>query len=390
MALIQVLFDSLRGAVLVTGLVVVMMMVIESFNVESEGRLFRGLRRSRFAQVVLSALLGAVPGCIGGFAVVSMYTHRMLGFGALLAMMIATVGDESFMMLAMFPAKAAALSAGLFVLAIAVGLLVDSVSPKPLPTRLEDSFELHSDECGHHHGHGHGHGCGCGQGDGGDDHQGLNPENGEYLHSGSEPYDRHHSGRHLGRHRVFMALGVALFVVILLAGLLEDEPEISGTAGSDALSVFNEEWIFWIFGALSLVVLAALVFASDHFVEEHLWSHIVKRHLPTTFAWTFGVLLAIGILFHFVDLSSWVNDNTALMILLAVLVGLVPQSGPHLVFVTLFASGVIPFPVLLANSIVQDGHASLPLLADSKSSFVKAKAIKVVLALVVSFGWLLV
>lgn len=376
MALVQVLFDSLRGAVLVTGLVVVMMMIIESFNVESEGRLFRGLRRSRFAQVVLSALLGAVPGCVGGFAVVSMYTHRMLGFGALLAMMIATVGDESFMMLAMFPAKAAALSAGLFVLAVVVGLLVDSFSPKPLPTRLEDSFELHSDECGHHHGHDRED----------EDHRHSGRHSGGH-HSGRHLV-RHHSGRHLGRHRVFMALGVVLFVGILLAGLLEEEPEV--TAGSDALSVFNEEWIFWIFGALSLVVLAALVFASDHFVEEHLWSHIVKRHLPTTFAWTFGVLLAIGVLFHFVDLSSWVNDNTPLMILLAVLVGLVPQSGPHLVFVTLFASGVIPFPVLLANSIVQDGHASLPLLADSKSSFVKAKAIKVVLALAVSFVWLLV
>ncbi len=376
MALVQVLFDSLRGAVLVTGLVVVMMMIIESFNVESEGRLFRGLRRSRFAQVVLSALLGAVPGCVGGFAVVSMYTHRMLGFGALLAMMIATVGDESFMMLAMFPAKAAALSAGLFVLAVVVGLLVDSFSPKPLPTRLEDSFELHSDECGHHHGHDRED----------EDHRHYGRHSGGH-HSGRHLV-RHHSGRHLGRHRVFMALGVALFVGILLAGLLEEEPEV--TAGSDALSVFNEEWIFWIFGALSLVVLAALVFASDHFVEEHLWSHIVKRHLPTTFAWTFGVLLAIGVLFHFVDLSSWVNGNTPLMILLAVLVGLVPQSGPHLVFVTLFASGVIPFPVLLANSIVQDGHASLPLLADSKSSFVKAKAIKVVLALAVSFVWLLV
>ncbi len=376
MALVQVLFDSLRGAVLVTGLVVVMMMIIESFNVESEGRLFRGLRRSRFAQVVLSALLGAVPGCVGGFAVVSMYTHRMLGFGALLAMMIATVGDESFMMLAMFPAKAAALSAGLFVLAVVVGLLVDSFSPKPLPTRLEDSFELHSDECGHHHGHDRED----------EDHRHYGRHSGGH-HSGRHLV-RHHSGRHLGRHRVFMALGVVLFVGILLAGLLEEEPEV--TAGSDALSVFNEEWIFWIFGALSLVVLAALVFASDHFVEEHLWSHIVKRHLPTTFAWTFGVLLAIGVLFHFVDLSSWVNGNTPLMILLAVLVGLVPQSGPHLVFVTLFASGVIPFPVLLANSIVQDGHASLPLLADSKSSFVKAKAIKVVLALAVSFVWLLV
>lgn len=161
------------------------------------------------------------------------------------------------------------------------------------------------------------------------------------------------------------------------AWILEEGGETEG------LDVFNEEWTFWIFGALSLVVLGALLFASDHFVEEHLWEHIVRKHLPSIFLWTFGVLLVIGFLFNFIDISAWVSDNTALMILLAIVVGLIPESGPHLVFVTLFASGVIPFPVLLANSIVQDGHASLPLLADSKSSFFKAKAIKVGIALIV-------
>ena len=36
-------FDALRGAVLISGLVVVMMMIIESFNVESDGRMFLSL-----------------------------------------------------------------------------------------------------------------------------------------------------------------------------------------------------------------------------------------------------------------------------------------------------------------------------------------------------------
>ena len=61
------------------------------------------------------------------------------------------------------------------------------------------------------------------------------------------------------------------------------------------------------------------------------------------------------------------------MILLAILIGIIPDSGPHLLFVTLFATGTVPFSVLLASSISQDGHAALPLLAESKRSFVKAK-----------------
>lgn len=344
----DIILEALRSAILISGLVVVMMMLIESFNVESRGRIFMGLRKSGFAQVLVSALLGSIPGCVGGFAAVSLYTHRMLSFGALLAMMIATAGDESFMMLALFPGKALWLFLILFTLAVVTGLIADRIwkGSRPLPTRLEDTYEIHEDDCAHeaHHdevGHGH-----------------------------------------TFWKRIVMFIGVLVFVAALVSGLLEEE-----TPDTDGLNLLSEEWMYWLFGALSLVVLGALLFASDHFVEEHLWEHIVCRHLPSIFAWTFGVLLAIGILFHFVDIESWVSGNTAIMILIAIAVGLIPESGPHLVFVTLFASGVIPFPVLLANSIVQDGHASLPLLADSKSAFLKAKALKVGIALIVFVVW---
>ena len=91
--MLDLLIEVLRTTVLVTGLVVIMMMLIESVNVENSGRIFGRLKNNGFAQVLISALLGVLPGCMGGFAVVSMYTHRLLGFGALLAMMVATAGD---------------------------------------------------------------------------------------------------------------------------------------------------------------------------------------------------------------------------------------------------------------------------------------------------------
>jgi len=61
--------------------------------------------------------------------------------------------------------------------------------------------------------------------------------------------------------------------------------------------------------------------------------------------------------------------------LIACLIGLIPESGPHMIFVTLFAQGAIPFGILLASSVVQDGHGMLPLLAESKRSFVSVKII---------------
>ena len=145
-----------------------------------------------------------------------------------------------------------------------------------------------------------------------------------------------------------------------------------------------------LFAGLSVLVLLVLLFSSDHFVEEHLWNHIVKKHLPVIFAWTLGVLLVLGIGLQYVEIDRWISDNTALMILLATLIGIIPESGPHLIFVTLFAAGVVPFPVLLASSISQDGHASIPLLAESKKSFLWAKLINCGVALIAGFAAMLI
>ena len=145
-----------------------------------------------------------------------------------------------------------------------------------------------------------------------------------------------------------------------------------------------------LFAGLSVLVLLTLIFASDHFVEEHLWDHIVKKHLPTIFAWTFGVLLVLGIVLQYIEIDRWISDNTALMILLATLIGIIPESGPHIIFVTLFAAGIIPFPVLLASSISQDGHSSLPLIAESRKSFLYAKVINCATALIAGFAAMLI
>ena len=116
----------------------------------------------------------------------------------------------------------------------------------------------------------------------------------------------------------------------------------------------------------------------------------MRKHLPTIFAWTFGVLLILGVALQYVDINRWISDNTALMILLATLIGIIPESGPHMIFVTLFAAGVVPFPVLLASSISQDGHAGLPLLAESRKSFIWAKVINCTVALAVGYAAMLI
>ena len=378
--------DILRNSVLITGLVVVMMMMIESLNIESRGMVFKGLRRTKFGQVIVAALLGSVPGCMGGFATVSLYTHRMFSFGALVAMMIASSGDEAFVMLAMIPEQALIIFAILFVLAVFVGVITD---------RIHD--RLHARHC-HKESHEE-----CGAESVCDEGYVVHEIDGGHEHHGNT--EKEHSKRHFGWRRIVMFVGLAVFIAALATGRLghdhgahgkcdhavhaheghqhetcvhaDHDHEECGHAAEATFHVdlLSEDWMNVLFAGLSVVMLLVLIFGSDHFVEGHLWNHIVKKHLPVIFAWTFGVLLVLGITLQYVDITSWISDNTVLMILLATLIGIIPESGPHMIFVTLFAAGVVPLPVLLASSISQDGHASIPLLAESRRSFLWAKII---------------
>lgn len=387
----HIIIDILRNSVLITGLVIMMMMMIESFNIESHGRLFSGLRSSRIGQVVFSAALGAIPGCMGGFASVSLYTHRMISFGALVAMMIASSGDEAFVILAMLPDKALWIFTLTFGIAVAAGIVTDLVRDA-----------LHRRKC-HREDH-----SGCGERMHCEESFQIHEEEMEpQVHShGNKAHEK--GRRHLTWKRAVMFIGIAMFIAALASGALSHDHDAHGMHHGEtmeetghqhgtaeecrhthdnpaSINLLSEDWMNVVFAVLSLIVLGTVAFGSDHFVEEHLWRHIVRKHLPGIFAWTFGILAFIGIGMQYIDISGWISDNTAIMIILATLIGIIPESGPHMIFVTLYASGIVPFPVLLASCISQDGHASIPLLAESKISFAKAKLINCTVALAAGF-----
>lgn len=320
------LIDAFKESIEICALVILMMTLIEIFNVCTQGKMFHSLEKHKGRQIMTSAALGLIPGCLGGFAGVSLYSHRMIGFGALLATLIATTGDEAFIMLAKFPGTALMMMCWLFVLGIGIGtlteIIVGSMQKKGKMMNIgadrsrDDNYEIHSCDCGHHHDgeklshHGE------------DSHEECGPHNGEVCHDDEECCHHHEKGEEHGNHAHNLR----------------------------------------------------------HFLKEHVWKHVIKRHLPTIFAWTFGVLALFGILSIYIDIETWIKGNIWLMLVIAVAAGLIPESGPHLVFVSMFAAGILPFPVLLANCISQDGHACLPLIAENKRSWLTVKLIKTVIA----------
>lgn len=139
-----------------------------------------------------------------------------------------------------------------------------------------------------------------------------------------------------------------------------------------------------------LIIMLIVVVADEHFLEEHLWEHVIKVHLPKIVLWTLAVIVGLTIINHFVDIHGLVTKNPYIVLAAALLIGIIPQSGPHLVFVLLFMQGSIPLSILLASSIVQDGHGALPLLAESRKAFFLSKGISVLLGLVVGIAGLMI
>ena len=94
-------------------------------------------------------------------------------------------------------------------------------------------------------------------------------------------------------------------------------------------------------------------------------------------------MLTVAGLMHFIDLRSLIAENQWTTLLSASILGLLPESGPHLVFVTMFSDKIVPFSILVASSIVQDGHGILPLLSTSKKAFIVVKMVNLLVGLAI-------
>ncbi|MFH1645558.1 MAG: putative manganese transporter, partial [Candidatus Omnitrophota bacterium] len=67
------------------------------------------------------------------------------------------------------------------------------------------------------------------------------------------------------------------------------------------------------------------------------------------------------------------------------LVGIIPESGPNIIFIMMFAKGMVPFSVLVANSIVQDGHGMIPMLSYSIKDSIYIKSFNLFIGITLGY-----
>lgn len=382
------IWEIFQNTIVITAFVAMMMLAIEYLNVATGGHTVDRLLNKRSKGYLMGALLGLTPGCLGAFLMVSLYAHKRVSIGAIVATMIATSGDEAFVLLGLVPKTAILLFGGLGGIGICAGWLTDKFILRAHESnrQLECAFETHPA------------------------HEQEKIDVGRILNN----------WRHPSPTRAILSVSITLCIAMMIAfkmGLFvpgaahlghseTPKSELNLREGHDSHESHSSHeeheqnhsdvhpsdhaetseavshhahgtggWTWYTLVGLLLFGLFVVATVSEHFLEDHLWGHVLKVHVPRMFAWTLGALTFIVVLDHFVDMQHLVAQNIWWVLVAAVAIGFIPESGPHLVFVTLYASGTIPMSILVASSIVQDGHGMVPLLAHSRKDFFLVKLI---------------
>ena len=334
----DVLIQSLKHGLMITVFVFVMMVFVDYLNVLTKGRMSKIIKGGLWRQYFITSFLGAVPGCLGSFMNVTFYVRGLLTFGAIAGGMMATSGDAAFVMLAMFPDRAILLFIVLFVMGVVFSFVFDKLAHAFNIKPCEECMVLNIHE---------------------DEECRLLNLREVIKHIKKLSFQR------------FIILSVVLvFMCVFFMGIIERK----------GLNWQNVTFVLLLF--LTGIIVTTV---PEHYLKEHIWNHIIKKHLWKILLWTVGAFFLLDIGLEFWDLEAFVKEHILSVILVACLIGIIPDSSPHLVFVVMFSKGLIPFSVLLASSIVQDGHGMLPLLSYTIKDPIRIKLFNFTVGIIVGF-----
>lgn len=310
------------------------------------------------AQVPVAAFLGALPGCGGAIVVVTQYVNGHVGFGALIAVLTATMGDAAFLLLAREPVT------GLLIFGL--GMVVGTISGYLLEAIHGRDFMRQ-----------------------------------QSLTSPEEARRRAEAGRH--RPASIRALH-PIWVALMLPGVIFAVPI--------AMQIDPNDWFgYWsIYQPVTLLgfaggVLALMMWAA-HLSSDpgHQYTAAnpsdLARPQPTPTSrvindtnfvtvWVIAafLLFELGVHFSGADLNAWFAVWAPLTPLIAALVGFLPGCGPQIIVTTLYLTGAIPMAALFANAISNDGDALFPAIALAPKAAIVATLYTGIPALIVGYGF---
>lgn len=306
--------------------------------------------KSRTNQVVFSSLLGALPGCGGAIVVTTQYISGKVGFGSVVAVLTATMGDAAFLLIAAQP------KVGFGVMAL--GVAVGAVSGIIVNALHKDDF--------------------------------LRPEAKEIVEPKRDIPCLQVKAINL-QGAFWKWVLVPATVVAVLGSFQVD---------INQLLHVPDHTIEWIGAALaigSMLLWSLTKEISDYqsTVSEDnkcVTSHpIQKAAQDTNFvsAWVIVAFLIFELTTYFsgVDLHTVFLGYGMWMPLIGLAIGLLPGCGPQILVTSLYLSGAMPMSAQLSNAISNDGDALFPAIALAPKAAMVATFYSAVPAFVVGYGY---
>ena len=301
------------------------------------------MARSRRWQPAIAALLGALPGCGGAIIVVTQFTRGYASFGALISVLVATMGDAAFLLLAREPSTALTVIAISMVAGTISGMIVDRIHSHDFlrPKAIAADIARLAMDTG----------------------RSLLPRGGRTIWF------------------AFLAPGVVLGGMIAFQA---DPDEILGIPGFTV-------WFGFLGAALSIVLWSLSAGGKSHTIGGGCYDLGTRIAADTNFVTTWVVMAFLGyeLVVHLfgADIGTFFQAWAPVMPMVAILVGFIPGCGPQIVVTTLYLAGAIPLSAQLSNAIANDGDALFPAIALAPKAAVLATVYSAIPALLVGYGW---
>jgi hypothetical protein len=291
-------------------------------------------------QPAIAALLGALPGCGGAIVVVTQYTRGYATFGALISVLVATMGDAAFLLLAQDPAS--------FGIVLGVSLVAGTVSGMVVDRMHGRDF--------------------------------LRPERDDIAFA--SPVARHRLVP-AGSRPVWFAMLVPGAILGAAIAFQMDPDELVGVEGFT-------RWLGFAGAALCLVLWSLSPGGSSALAgpDQDTGTRVMADTNFVT-AWVVMAFLAYELsVFAFdVDIGVLFQGWAPFLPIVAILVGFIPGCGPQIVVTTLYLAGAIPLSAQLSNAISNDGDALFPAIALAPRAAILATLYSAVPALIVGYTW---
>lgn len=323
---------------------------------ESQKEWVRLYQESSTSQIVCAALLGALPGCGGAIIVATQFVSGKVGFGALVAVLTATMGDAAFLLLASEPK----VGIGVVVLGVIVGAITGLIVHR-----------VHREDY-------------------------LRPEVKQTM--SHLCCDQPHNHQNVLEAKIINIQGtfwkwllVPAFAIALMGSFQID---------INALFHLPELGIEWI-GSI-LIIVSMLIWSMTKEVKDYqstvaedakiYTSHpLQKAAQDTNFitAWVVISFMAFQLVSssYGVNYESLLSDWMILMPLAGLAIGLLPGCGPQILVTSLYLSGAVPLSAQLANAISNDGDALFPAIALAPKAALVATFYSAIPAFIVGYGY---